>query len=351
MQTEIDNAEAALTMMQYHAQDRPTRLKASITPLADIDKIAYAGQIPTNRQYRSGYEQFFNSMPILQDADPLLDEHIQFSKLVMQHLGHELKLDPWLTKDLPTLLGFDRTIIGMEKPRLKADGSYKEGSEFVVARWGEGFTSPVHGHAPGYEYEEVLTGKIRVNSYRMVDPNSNVVRPVRTDIVEPGLLVSRHTKTSLTNTFKRQTLIHNFTAIDQSTSLHYLPEHTRDGRDNSFKVEYFDDVWQPDFRDVQVLSVQDGLYAQKGDVILVRSSNVPEYGDHYIVITGRPVMKAHGLRPQEVAIHAPKSKLLAAFDLSEDMILLKLVGPMHKRFIDFHGITIVNGEVIFPPLV
>ena len=82
---------------------------------------------------------------------------------------------------------------------------------------------------------------------------------------------------------------------------------------------------------------------------LVRSGTVPQYGDHYIVITGAPVLKPHGLRPQDVAIQAPDVKLLDEYrPLQMGLILLKFEEPAASDFLEFHGIEVKNGRVTLP---
>lgn len=316
-------------------------------PKDDIEKISYPGQPAKMKMYRSGYEIYMDIMPVLEEGDPFLDEKIQLAKNVAQSLATELKESSWIYEDLPKEDDFNRTIIGIEPPLVTPNG-FVERAEFVVAKWGNGHTSPVHGHSSGYMLEEILYGKMRVNTYRMTSKTSNVVRPVMVEIVEKGTFVSRFNYSDNNQVFKRQSLIHNFTSIGNSASLHYLPEHTRDGRDNRFEVEYFDDFFDYNEIDYQRITGKEGLYSRIGDVILVRSTNVPDYGDHYIVITGPNVMKEHGLRPTEVAIPAPTNTLLDKFEPINGLTLLKLSDRARVEFFKFHDIAFEKGKVIFP---
>lgn len=325
-----------------------TFLKASANPQLDIQKISYEGQPDNRKQYKEGYEGYLNQMPELSDDDEFLDEKVRTSQNVMIKLGNELRCQSWIEETMPDKGEFNRTILALESPVITKRGKLKEGKELVLAQWGDGFASPVHGHATGLLHEDIIMGKMLVNTYRMKSAKSNVVRPVRSDIVESGVFASAYTKNNPKNAFKRQTLIHNFKSIGQSASLHYLPEHTRDGRDNGFVVERFDDVFHPTTKDVIRIASHQAMYARKGDVILVRSTNVPEYGDHYIVITGHPIVKPHGLRPQEVAIAAPTNTLLDRYEPIMGLTLLKLDERATKAFHAFHNIKMVGGEVIFP---
>jgi len=328
--------------------ERSTHLNASTTPVEDIAKIAYIGQPEHMKMYRAGYEQYFESLPVLTDGDEYLQEKINVTQQVMQHLSEQLQKDDWTLENEPAKGEFDRTIIAMEAPSpvvsYAGQTAWKEGKELVIARWGDGFTSPVHGHSDGYMHEEVLSGRIRVNTYRIVDLEHRIVRPVLTEIKEKGVFVSEYQMQKPDVT--RVNLVHNFVSVGNAVSLHYLPEHTRDGRDNAYTVAHF--PLNP--FDVKRINSKDGMYLQKGDVVLVRSTNVPEYGDHYIVVTGPPVMKAHGFRVQDNAVIASEtaSHLLDTFPLRMGLTLLKLNDDAKEAFHQFHNIAIVDGTVVFP---
>lgn len=328
-------------------------LKATTTPMKDIALVSYDGQDERLKQYRRGYEDYFNEMIIIENDDLMERVKVDYNRGTMQILSDKLRANAsWLIEDGPGPGEFFRTIIGMESPTVGLlPPRIKEGAEIVVAQWGDGFTSPVHGHATGYMHEEIIFGKVRVNTYKKLPGDTNIVRPLRTDIVTRGTFVSEFAKHDPTSNNKRQTLIHSFTSIGYTASLHYLPEHTRDGRDNGFIVQHFttnfDFAHQSNFTQ---LTAQQGITDLKpGDVALVRSSNVAEYGDHYIVVTGAPVMKEHGLRPQEIAIHAVGTDaILAMFQPIQGVTLLKFSDSLAAGFRLFHSIRIQHGQVIFP---
>lgn len=320
-------------------------LKSSLNPLDDIESIAYPGQPFDRRMYKSGYEDYFESFPELNPSDKLLDTKIEYSKAVMQLIATAINKDHWRHALQPLPGGFNRTIIGMESPIVQPDGQLKEGTEVVMARWGDGHTSPVHGHAAGYLHEELLFGKMRVNTYRIVDAKNRIVKPVRTDIYDkPGTIASLYTPPG---NDVRSALVHNFTSIGFSGTLHYLPEHTRDGRDNQYEVEYFEKIFLMPSHLTQ-LTAQQGLKQLRiGDVALVRSENVPEYGNHFIVITGKPIIKEHGLRPQDFAIHAPYGgAIINNFSPIMGLTLLKLNDDAATAFRSFHGIIVTQNDEI-----
>lgn len=321
-------------------------LKASMTPQSDIQKVAYAGQNPLLRQWRGGFERYMDTLPVLVESDPLLDAKADFTRTVMESLATELRDQRWIYEKVMNVNTFERTILAIEAPKVQ-EGVLTEGAEIIVAQWGAGFASHVHGHAPGYLLETILSGRGMVNTYRMVDSQSSTVRPVRTDIVSVGTFASVFNPVNKSTPFKRSALIHNFVALETTSTLHFLPEHTRDARDNGFTPEFFEDVHHLSHADVHPITAQQGMYLQKGEVVLVRSSNVPDLGDHYIVITGHPIVKEHGLRPQDIAIQAPHAG--PVLDLYPGpLTLLRFDGEAAKRFHEFHCIQMVDGEVVFP---
>lgn len=326
--------------------------EASQTPIQDLDRVAYQGQDPSRRRYVAGYERFMNQLPILKDDDLALKEKLSLSTSIMNRLAKEVMAGPWLHDGPPADKGFDRIIVAIESSSVAQDGHLHEGKELIVARWGTGFTSPVHGHAEGFMHEGLLTGRMLVNLYCLMEDDQ--VRLIRTDVYQGRQeLVSSYGYHLPLAKHQRQTLIHSFTALAPSTSLHYVPEHTRDGRDNTFEVEHFEQWFGLNHDDL--IHLDEAMNLPIGSVVLVRSENVPEYGDHYIVITGHPVLKEHGLRPQDVALQAPHTgHLLDAYTWNKNRVegtgltLLKLDIRSTRVFHQFHGIRIINGEVTFP---
>lgn len=326
--------------------------QASTTPESDLALITRKGQPPQMRIYRHGWENYLNQIPVMPADDDLLQEKIAYTRSVMLHLAAELRKQDWLrNEDVPNDGEFMRNILALERPTLNMSGeSFDSHAEILIAKWGKGFESPVHGHNNGYKHEEILFGKVLVTNYRMVSEDSQVVRPVNMQIVEGATaFISRFGFRKETDHFARQRLIHNFRALEYSTTLHFLPEHTRDGIDNRFYPEYFSDIETRDV--VPVTPEWVNLSARIGDVILVRSSNVPDFGDHYIVITGGLIEKPHGLRRQDEQIPAPNvSAILDTFaDYSTNgAILLKLKGGAAHAFRTYHQIRIEHDQVIFP---
>ena len=276
-------------------------------------------------------------MPVLDSNDQDLESKVDQTKLLMQKLAKELSTDTLIISDLPEENGFDRFVLAIEDSE-----TMKQGAELVVARWGNNFTSPVHGHADGYLHEDIILGKMMVMNYEIVDHQKRLARPKSMDLIKEGTFVSEYNNPG---TIEREHLVHSFRSVGQSISLHYLPEHTRDGLDNGFDVEYFDDFYDISAQ-VKRITAQEGMYLRPGDVVLVRSENVPEYQNHYIIVTGPPVEKEHGMRIQDIAIPAPKETILRGYENINGLVLLKLLPDAATDFLRFHNYELVDNKIV-----
>lgn len=115
------------------------------------------------------------------------------------------------------------------------------------------------------------------------------------------------------------------------------------------KKTHFEDIHPLNSEDVIQISISELVMLQPGYVALVRSATVPDLGDHFIVITGGLIMKTHGLRPQTLTISAPNtSQLLDQFQPKEGVIVLVLGYRLKRLFHDFHGISVIGNEVLYP---
>lgn len=116
----------------------------------------------------------------------------------------------------------------------------------------------------------------------------------------------------------------------------------------------FDDVYDLRMNEVKHIGTQEAQYLRRGDVLLVRSKSVPDLGDHYIIVTGRPVQKEHGIRPQTVDFPAMQnSPLLDMYDTrGEHVVLLKLNTQATSAFYKHYNIhmDIACNVVINEPL-
>jgi hypothetical protein len=339
-----------------YAIDYP-HLKASTDPLHDIALVMYNNQPAEKRMYMPGYEGYFNMLPVLNPGEADVADKMQTTHEVVQMLANTLAKQDWVINHRVPLGEFHRHIIGMEKPVTHSvfgdwqNGSPvldKAGKEIIVAHWGDGFISPVHGHMAGLQIEEMISGQIIVNRYEMLHPNSDTVHLVSSTMYTGRETVEfAYTEAGADDKFKRQQLIHNFISVGTSHSLHYVPEHSLDGMGNGFKVQYFEDVHDITDTDLTRLTLEQALKLKPGAVMLVRSKSVPYFGDHFVAIVGGMVMKPHGLRQKDVAIIAKNqySHLLdnhSEFDSFKDAdtVLLQLNDELAREFFHYHNIKI-----------
>lgn len=311
-------------------------------PTAAIAKVAWKGQPSHLRKYKAGYEEYLVKFPEMPEG--------KFqAKEFLSKLGKELKSAKWIKDRFPKQGEFDRFILALAEPQL-VHNNWVAGPQIIVARWGDGFQSPVHGHNSGFLYEELISGSVIVTTYRETDSKARIARIVETKLISEGIFLSEYLEDGRND---RSAFIHSFkSTTGGAVSLHFVPEYNRDGRDNGYVVEHFEDVYGLDQASLIRYDSQRVIYRSQskqglGDVYLVRSENVP-FGDHYIVITGHPIMKEHGLRPQERTIDAPYTKnILDKYEMSNGAILLKLDKHATEAFHQFHEIRVTEEGVQF----
>src|SRR5882724_4690044 len=115
-------------------------LQASEWAVQDIARISYEGQPEHMKMYMPGYEQYFNQLPVLAADDELLEEKVQFTKSTMQHLRNKLLENGNYIQPVPDKKEFNRSILALEAPNVGNDGHLHEGTEIILARWGDGFS-------------------------------------------------------------------------------------------------------------------------------------------------------------------------------------------------------------------
>lgn len=203
---------------------------ASTTPIEDLQRLSYPGQNPNRQLYRAGYEHFFNRMPKISDHDVFMAEKRQAIVDAFHELKAQIIKDGWY-KDIPQTPGdfVSRVIIAMEKPFIGDDGQLQGGAELLVTRWTKGVKLPIHSHAAGFMYEEMLEGIWTETEYETVA--GRVVRPVKTETFVTGDVISdMYTNQDKKN--KYPALIHSAVVDEECFVIHFIPSHPRDTRDN-----------------------------------------------------------------------------------------------------------------------
>lgn len=214
-------------------------MEPSNRPEELLERMKTENQPPRSRLYRPGFDHMMRLLPKIDATQPRQDEEIDLTRRVMDAIAIEVmhRIDELRLPDIPDR-EFGRVILAIEEPTEAPDqpNGLLPGTEVVLALWGKGFQSPVHGHAPGYIHEALLKGAFDVHLYKQVgeEADRKVVHE-RTIIQEkPETFYSEFVQER--GQLLRSALIHNFTAREQSMSLHYLPEHVRDGNNNRFQV-------------------------------------------------------------------------------------------------------------------
>lgn len=323
------------------------------------------GQKPHLRVWRPGFDHYLSLIPRLETEDPLLGLKVEVTRQIIARLGNDLlEKAPWVHEKLEAGR-FERNIVAVEGPSYDVALDFllaaqnpevhpqlpppHSGPELVVAKWGAGLTTKPHGHVAGFMHDEILLGKALVNHYRWV--GEKLLRPVRSVIHDAskknvnrvmasnfGLPDERH---------KFMNVLHSVTALTPVTSLHYMGEHPLDGAaGNLFEVEQYPIVGT----DVERIDSDEALHDKPGSVILVRSENVPDFGDHFIIITGPNYIEDNGLRPRQVTIQTTDwgaKEQLSLHKPHRGLVLLKLDDWATRQFHEFHGISVVDGHVSF----
>lgn len=103
-------------------------------------------------------------------------------------------------------------------------------------------------------------------------------------------------------------------------------------------------------QDVTRLRSVDFMTLEIGSVVLVRSQNVKDLGDHFVVITGGLIRKKHGLRPKTLTISDGLQKdFIDQYDVDEERVILLLLNHHATRQFMFNmGIAVISREVVYP---
>lgn len=167
--------------------------------------INYPTAPDSHRKYRDEFEAFFDILPIIDSNEKMFK-----AEKTLEALSMELLKTPWLDEDMPLPGERDRITLGL--------GWAKEGmagDQVVIGRWGKGFITPIHGHAAGFSYEQVLFGKILEKQYELVSEGK--VRLIRERILMPGdKHVAFDTQPGMTNQ------LHTIEALEDSATLNFL---------------------------------------------------------------------------------------------------------------------------------
>lgn len=293
-------------------------------PLAAIEAAAYKGQPEKNKKYRPGFETYLDHMPGLCPCGTVNDLKVTYSIGVMDQLAARIMGEDWVTNQLADN-EFERTILAIA-PQYERKGKLHSGQEIIVAEWGKGYTSPIHGHNGGLLYERILNGTMVITTYRIVDKENRIVR------IQESKLYNADNPVILEKYFiplqvEDQSIhVHSLRAATPAKSLHFIAEHSADGMGNAFTLEEFVAYGMDDFMPVKMSQVK------KGDVLLIRSNTSPEFADHFAYVTGDKL--EHNVL--EAGHHA--TTVLDYYNVGEEKLYLRMNEEVRDTFVEFHAL-------------
>lgn len=293
------------------------------------------------QQNLSRYVPFMQLMPVISEAK---DANVHMAEWVMSSFASAVTHDEALMNVDPGEGKFERSVVVAEPPMIVGNGSLHRGAELVVGHWGEGFRTPIHAHIDGWQYGKLITGRHLEENFRQPDPRYPILRQTAAYLFEQGDRMEESFDTL------EHPAIHRVTVLKPSTSVHFFPvQRTGTGFPN-YSIEYFEDYYSLGWQDVSPIVFERYMSLKPGSVVLVRSPRVPELGDHFIVITGEPIQKRWGVRPQSDILLAPGENAKNLLDIFGDgdsaygsseyygATLLQLTPEAERNFKLFHNI-------------
>lgn len=168
------------------------------------------------RLYQTGYEAYFNFMPVLKPG-PSFKKDLFYSKNLLDAVRQLVAQSKWIEENFPQEDQRDRITIAIEHI---SDYDWA-GAQIVIGRWGAKYKSAIHGHGAGLTYEAVISGKLINRSFRLVSYNK--VELIDEKVLGPGdVIVADYSTAPGLNNF-----IHELVMIEPSTTIHYLAEYKR----------------------------------------------------------------------------------------------------------------------------
>lgn len=113
-------------------------------------------------------------------------------------------------------------------------------------------------------------------------------------------------------------------------SIHYLPEHVRNGDANKFTPFFSLENFTPQQTDIRASSPSGVMLSDVGAVFLVRSPRLPDIGEHYILITGGQVQTPRGMRREDI-VYLPAGAESVLEDTGE-LQIYEVHGEARKEF-------------------
>lgn len=123
--------------------------------------------------------------------------------------------------------------------------------------------------------------------------------------------------------------------MNNQTQVSVLQRHTQQYFESLFKIGK-----------LKQISGLEGMYLRPGDVCLVKSENTLDNESHYIIITGVPIQKEHGLRPETITIMTPYETVTSNYKSINGLILLKLDNELAMAFLKCNGYELIDNHIV-----
>jgi len=178
-----------------------------------------------NNSYKSGFEFYMNYIPIIHGKDdPKKAEKLEYIADIISDLAERLMQESWILENWPSPEKMlNRVVLGIDEVT---------GGELIMVRW-NAIETPIHGHQYGQMIDYLVKGMAEEIEYQIIDEKLRTVEQIGSAEFKSMQVLSNDFHAADT-VVSRGALIHKFIPLKKCITLHYIPEHPRDGRGNLF---------------------------------------------------------------------------------------------------------------------
>lgn len=181
--------------------------------------------INPDNSYKSGYERYLDYLPVIHgNDDPAKDRKLLNIEGIIKDLAENLLNQVWVFENWPAPgKMLNRVILGIDQIT---------GGELILVRWNT-IETPIHGHQYGQMIDFLVAGKAKEIEYEVSNEKARIVTEIGYSEFGNMSILSNDFHSAESN-LSRGALIHRFIPLTKCITLHYIPEHPRDGRGNLF---------------------------------------------------------------------------------------------------------------------
>jgi len=194
-------------------------------PAKEAEKAFQRINTNPNNSYQPGFEFYLNYIPVIHGKDdPKIGEKKDYIADIIGDLAERLMQESWVLDNWPAPHQMlNRVMLGIDEVT---------GGELVMVRWNP-IETPIHGHQYGQMIDFLVKGKAKEIEYEIQDEKQRKVQEIGFHEFKSMEVLSNdfHAAETLVS---RGALIHKFIPIMKCITLHYIPEHPRDGKGNLF---------------------------------------------------------------------------------------------------------------------